>query len=51
MIKKYFFMSYELLKTLHEGEPERKEKRGLGVEMMWMLLSPNKVFCLEPRPC
>lgn len=34
----------------HEGEG--KKRRGkVGLKWMWMLLSPNKVFRLEPRPC
>lgn len=29
----------------------REEKTEVGLKWMWMLLSPNKVFRVEPRPC
>lgn len=34
----------------HEGEGEKRRGK-VGLKWMWMLLSPNKVFRLEPRPC
>lgn len=45
-------MSYERDSQNPAGYRERKKGKEGGMwKWMWMLLSPNKVFCLELRPC
>lgn len=44
------FTTYELLKQLQETREKERTGGRQGWRTMWMLLSPNKVFCLEPRP-